>query len=50
MSSYCKFYKEKQQVSYDNGVTWIDVSGATRKGNLIERDSPDCGYIPPFKL
>lgn len=48
MSSYCKFYKEKKQVSYDNGITFIDVVPAeTRKGNLIQRDSPDCGYTPP---
>ena len=48
MSSYCKFYKEKRQVSYDNGITFIDVTPAEyRKGELIERDSPDCGYVPP---
>ena len=48
MSSYCKFYLEKKQVSYDNGVTFIDVVPAeTRKGNLIQRDSPACGYVPP---
>ena len=47
MSSYCKFYKEKKQVSYDNGVTYIDVTPAEyRKGGLIERDSSDCEYIP----
>ena len=48
MSLYCKFYKEKKQVSYDNGITFIDVTPAEyRKGELIERDSPDCGYVPP---
>ena len=48
MSSYCKFYKEKKQVSYDNGITFIDVTPTEyRKGELIERDSPDCGYVPP---
>lgn len=47
MSSYCKFYKQKQQVSYDNGVHWEDVPGATGKGDLIEVNSIDCGYVPP---
>lgn len=44
---YCKFYKEKKQVSYDNGITWSDVVPAEyRKGELIERDSPDCESEP----
>ncbi|WP_295590248.1 hypothetical protein [uncultured Methanobrevibacter sp.] len=48
MVQNCKFYKEKKQVSYDNGVTFVDVVPAEyRKGELIERDSPDCGYVPP---
>lgn len=46
MSSYCKFYKQKQQVSYDEGTNWTDT-GNYRQGELIERDSSDCGYVPP---
>lgn len=43
MSSYCKFYKEKKQVSYDNGITWSDVVPAEyRKGELIQSGSTDC--------
>ena len=46
MAQNCKFYKEKKQVSYDNGVTFVDVVPAEyRKGELIERASPDCGYV-----
>ena len=47
MNTYCKYYKQKQQVSYDNGVHWEDVPGATGKGDLIEVNSIDCGYVPP---
>lgn len=45
MATYCKFYKEQQYVSYDSGVTWSATS-ETRKGDLIERDSVDCGWTP----
>ena len=47
MSGFCKYYKQKKQVSYDNGVTWTDVSPLeTRKGELYESYSTDCGYVP----
>ena len=47
MSSYCKFYKEKKQVSYDNGITWSDVVPAEyRKGELIQSGSADCESGP----
>lgn len=47
MSSYCKFYKEKKQVSYDNGITWSDVVPAEyRKGELIQSGSTDCESGP----
>ena len=47
MSSYCKFYKEKKQVSYDNGITWSDVVPAEyRKGDLIQSGSTDCESGP----
>ena len=37
-----KYVKEKKQVFISE---WIDT-GETRKGLLIERNSPDCGYEP----
>ena len=44
----CKYKKLKQQQSFDGGNSWIDVyqSGllVTKKGDLIERNSSDCGY------
>ena len=44
MVQNCKYYKEKKQVSYDNGITYIDVVPAEyRKGGLIEAESYDCG-------
>ena len=45
---YCKFYKEKEQVSYDGGQTWNDIPGTDRKGNIYEYDSPDCGSPQSF--
>ena len=43
-----KYYKEYYQVSYDNGSTWQNVTPEqTRKGDLIEAQSTDCGYVPP---
>ena len=48
MAQYCKYYKEKKQVSYDNGVTFVDVTPAEyRRGDLIEEYSVDCGYVSP---
>ena len=45
MGNYCKYIKEILQVSYDNGVTWSNVTPiSARTGSLIEQDSPDCGY------
>lgn len=38
-----KFYKQQEQVSYDNGLTWSYVSPAQyRKGDLYESGSTDC--------
>lgn len=46
MSQYCKFYKQKKQVSYDSGATWQDVAPAEyQKGDLYDPYSPDCGAI-----
>ena len=41
-----KYAKQKKQVSNDGGRTWRDT-GETQRGNLIERNSTDCGYIAP---
>ena len=47
---YCegttKYYKQKRQVSHDDGETWQDVTPAEyRKGGVLEEKSPDCGYV-----
>ena len=44
--SNCKFYKKQQEVKYPGSDDWIPT-GQYEKGNLIEEDSPDCGYTPP---
>lgn len=50
MSGFCKYYKQKKQVSYDNGATWQDVYPAEyQKGSLYETNSTDCGYIASFE-
>ncbi len=45
---YCqgfdKYIDIYEQVSYDSGATWTTVSTAT---TLMERNSTDCGYVPP---
>lgn len=44
MSGYCKYYKQKKQVSYDSGATWQDVVPYEyQKGSLYESGSTDCG-------
>lgn len=44
-----KYNKEKEQVSYNSGISWADT-GNTRAGStLIEANSTDCGYIPAIK-
>lgn len=47
-SGTSKYYKVYYEVSYDEGVTWEHVvPEQTRRGDLIEAQSTDCGYIPP---
>ena len=42
-----KYEKQKYQVSHDGGIVWEDVTPMQyRKGELLETDSPDCGYVP----
>lgn len=45
---YDKYKLERQQVSTDNGQTWTNTE-VTRKSELIEHNSFDCGYIPEYK-
>lgn len=46
-SGTSKYYKVYYEVSYDGGTTWQHVQPEqTRRGNLIEADSTDCGYVP----
>lgn len=35
------FYVSEQQISYDNGITWV-ATGKIRKGALIEENSSQC--------
>ncbi len=45
MSGFCKYYKQKRQVSYNNGLTWQDVPGEYQRGSLYEPLSSDCGFM-----
>lgn len=46
-SGTSKYYKQKKQVSIDNGVNWSDVVPAEyQTGALYEENSVDCGYVP----
>ena len=46
-----KYYKVYYEVSYDNGATWQHVQPEqTKRGNLIEANSTDCGYSPTIKF
>lgn len=46
-SGTSKYYKVYYEVSYNGGTTWQHVQPEqTRRGNLIEADSTDCGYVP----
>ena len=41
--NFCKYYKQKEIVSYDSGTTWQDVIPYVYQvGELYEIDSPDC--------
>lgn len=46
MAKTCKYYKQQRQVSYDNGVTWINMD-EYQKGALIEVNSSDCTSPSP---
>ena len=44
--NYNKYYKEKQQIYIEEQNIWQDTN-RVRKGELIEEESEDCGYVPP---
>lgn len=44
--NYNKYYKEKQQIYIEEQDIWQDTN-KVRKGELIEEESEDCGYVPP---
>lgn len=44
MANKCKYYKEEEVISYDNGATFTPT-GQIRKGDLYEQDSPSCNNI-----
>lgn len=44
---YDEYWVEKQQVSYDSGLTWADVyPEVTRQGSLKKQNSTTCGWNP----
>lgn len=45
----CKYYKQEEQVSYDNEQTW-ESTGNYRKGELYESYSPDCSVHQRWTL
>ena len=46
---YDKYERYKRQVSHDNGGSWQDVvPGVYQRGNLLETNSKDCGYVEPI--
>lgn len=42
-----KYNKEKEQISYNSGISWADTGNTKAGSTLIEANSEDCGYIPP---
>lgn len=49
MADYnCKYYKQVRQVSYDSGVTWINI-GEVQKGDLYEYNAPSCGGVKEYR-
>ena len=47
-NQYCKYKVLKLQLSYDNGVTWVDSNPLkTTEGSLINCNNVDCGYVEP---
>lgn len=45
--TFVKYYKQQQQVSYDGGTTWENVTPAVyQQGGVAAINSTDCGYVP----
>ena len=48
MAEYTKYQKKQLYFSTDNGVTWKPYNPPVyRQGDVIETNSPDCGYSEP---
>lgn len=46
MAKYCKYYQAEKMVTYNGGLTWHSLEPPQYgTGSLIERNSPDCGYV-----
>ena len=46
MAKYCKYYQAEKMVTYNGGLTWHSLEPPEYgTGSLIERNSPDCGYV-----
>lgn len=48
--TYTKYYKEYYQESFNLGNTWQNVTPVQwrQSSDVIEYQSPDCGYVPPL--
>lgn len=51
METHTKYYKEYYQYSDDSGTTWNNTTPVSSRtsSDVIEYNSVDCGYIPPFE-
>lgn len=51
-TTHTKYYKEYYMYSMDSGATWSNVypTSSRTSEDVIEYNSADCGYIPPFKF
>jgi len=49
--THTKYYKEYYQYSMDSGATWNNVypTSSRTSDDVIEYNSPDCGYVVPRK-
>ncbi len=46
---YDKYSVKYKEVSTDAGVTWATVQPLVTRNSLVERNSEDCGYVPPIE-
>lgn len=47
-NGYDKYSRKKEQVSYDGGLSWNDISGSTQLNEFVERFSSDCCSLSSF--